>query len=181
MLTVNKFMCHIELFIGCIIIGMIDAVLSLIFFVYTILDIINHNSDRDDYGKVRTKRTPYYNGYSRPHNGPFDPFVFFKAVLFIIYFLHFVYCIYLIAAALKKSTKHIKRYLLVSAFTTIATFCEGSLLVFSVGLTEMAVNYFVFTAWNIYFIICVYSYYTRYDDSLSNDSIDVIETQVMRV
>ena len=72
MLTVNKFMCHIELFIGCIIIGMIDAVLSLIFFVYTILDIINHNSDRDDFGKVRTKRAPYYNGYSRPHNGSFD-------------------------------------------------------------------------------------------------------------
>lgn len=72
MLTVNKFMCHIELFIGCIIIGMIDAVLSLIFFVYTILDIINHNADRDDVVKGRTKRASSYSGYSRPHNGPFD-------------------------------------------------------------------------------------------------------------
>jgi hypothetical protein len=60
MLTVNKFMCQVELFVGCIIIGLLNAVFSVIFFVYSIMDIYYHNLDREE--RKRSKRAPLYSG-----------------------------------------------------------------------------------------------------------------------
>ncbi|KAG5669646.1 hypothetical protein PVAND_017530 [Polypedilum vanderplanki] len=176
MLTVNKFMCQVELFVGCIIIGMLNTVFSVIFFTYTILDIYNHNSDRD--GQQRSKRVAIQ---EENRNSLIDLFVIFKAVIFVIYFLHFVYCIYLIAAALKKSTKNVRRYLLISTLATIAAFSEGLYLIFNNGITDMALNYFAFGSWNIYFLICVYSYYDRYRERASYDGNEEYETEAMGV
>lgn len=50
MLTVNKFMCHTDLVVGCVVIGLINGTLSCIFFIYTIFDIYYHNVRREKDG-----------------------------------------------------------------------------------------------------------------------------------
>lgn len=106
MLTVKKFMCHTDLVVGCIIIGLINGTLSCIFFIFTVLDIYYHNVKREKAGERRDAFDGELNSAKScflMNFMIFLGFVVLKAVLFTIYFLHFCYCMYLIFVALKVS------------------------------------------------------------------------------
>jgi hypothetical protein len=81
----------------------------------------------------------------------------------------------------QKSTKYVKRYLLISTLATVAAFSEGFYITVNTGITDMALNYFAFSFWNIYFLICVYSYYDRYKERASFDGSDGFEAEAMGV